>query len=195
MDTQAFLDLLNRCGAGVDDAWELDAIEFTPEMEQLTHAHILALSDLDLVERLLGVSQHFRKMLPRRTLMALYEKWQQDDPAIDTLRGFIVQLLSRFRSAELGQWAAARILDRSLGSHRFFMAGLVAKALPVEESTELLERFYAEMPLAAVPALGVKGRERARLFLIGVALSADKEVQHEIIKALAKINRRLGIPA
>ncbi len=194
MNAREFVDLINRSGGDITDEWELDTVDFTPEMERITHAHILAITDLGLVERLLGISQHFRKMLARPTLLALYEKWDQDDAEGDTLRGFIVQLMSRFRSVELGNWAGARILDQSLGGHRFYMATLVARTLPVDDATELLERFYAEMPLAAVPALGIKGRERARLFLIGVALSAEKEVQHEIIKALAKINRRLGIP-
>lgn len=195
MTSQTFLDLLNRCGAEVDDAWELDAIDFTPEMEALTHQHLVALDDLDLVERLLGCSQHFRKMLTRPTLLALYEKWHQDDPAIDTLRGFIVQLLMRFRAAALGEWAKARIFDKALGEHRFYMAALIARILPVRESTPLLQAFYEEMPLAAVQALGVRGDGEARTFLIGVAFTAEPEVQHEIIKALAKVNRRLGIPA
>lgn len=195
MTSQTFLDLINRLGAEVDDAWELDAIDFTPEMEALTHRHLVDLDDLDLVERLLGCSQHFRKMLPRKTLFALYEKWHQPDPAIDTLRGFIVQLLTRFRSVAVGEWAKARIFDPSIGEHRFYMAALIAKTLPVRESTPLLMKFYEEMPLAAVQALGVRGDGEARTFLIGVAFSAEKEVQHEIIKALAKINRRLGIPS
>lgn len=195
MNSREFIELVNHSGTPITEEWELDTIDFTPAMEHLTHAHILALTDLALVERLLGASQHFRKMLTRQTLLALYAKWDRDAPEVDTLRGFIIQLLARFKSAELGHWARERIFDRHLGDHRHFMAGLVARTLPVEESTEILERFYAEMPMAAVPALGIKGRERARLFLIGVALAADKYVQHEIIKALAKINRRLGIPS
>lgn len=192
--SREFIDLINRHGGAIAEEWELDAVDFTPAMERLTHEHVLELDDLGLVERLLGCSQHFRAMLPRRTLLALYEAWDDGSPEVDTLRGFIVQLLGRFRSAEVGRWAAARILDKELGDHRFYMAPLVAKGLPSEESTELLERFYAEMPLAAVPALGIRGGERARLFLHGVALSAEKPVQHEIIKALGRINRRLGIP-
>ena len=195
MNAEAFLELLNRAGADVDDAWELDAVDFTPEMEALVHQHLVGLDDLDLVERLLGCSQHFRKMLPKQTLLALYEKWDQADPAIDTLRGFIVQLLTRFRAVALGEWAKARIFDQALGDHRFYLAALIAKTLPVRESTPILMTFYEEMPLAAVQALGVRGDGEARTFLIGVAFAADKEVQHEIIKALAKINRRLGIPA
>lgn len=194
MTSREFIDLVNRHGGAIAEEWELDAVDFTPAMERLTLDHVLEIEDLGLVERLLGNSQHFRTMLPRKTLLALYEKWDGDAPEIDTLRGFVVQLLGRFRSADVGKWAAARILDKDLGDHRFFMAPLVAKGLPSEESTELLERFYAEMPLAAVPAMGIRGGERARLFLHGVALAAEKPVQHEIIKALGRINRRLGIP-
>ena len=195
MNTATFLARINACGADIDDAWELDAIDFTPEMEALTHAHLLALDDLDLVERLLGCSQHFRKMLSRQTLLALYDRWSQDDPAIDMLRGFIVQLLTRFRAASLGEWARDRIFERRLGDHRFYMAALIAKTLPVRESTPILMRFYEEMPLAAVQALGIRGDGEARTFLVGVALSAPKDVQQAILRSLAKIHRRLGIPA
>lgn len=72
------------------------------------------------------------------------------------------------------------------------MAETIARSLPVDESTAILIEFFDEMPYAAVPALGIKGREVARRFLADQALRSEKDLQKEILKAIHKIDKRLA---
>ncbi len=74
------------------------------------------------------------------------------------------------------------------------MAELIARALPVERSTQLLMEFYLEMPYAAVAALSIKGGREAREFLANQSLIDDKDLKKDILKAISKIDKRIGMP-